>query len=87
MTLLTQYLDLIFHIDRTLQEVVSNYGDWTYGLIFLIIFLETGLVITPFLPGDSLLFMVGTLCGLGLLSWPAALGLCALAAILGRIYV
>ena len=83
MTLLTQYLDLIFHIDRTLQEVVSNYGDWTYGLIFLIIFLETGLVITPFLPGDSLLFMVGTLCGLGLLSWPAALGLCALAAILG----
>ena len=83
MTLLTQYLDLIFHIDRTLQEVVSNYGDWTYGLIFLIIFLETGLVITPFLPGDSLLFMVGTLCGLGLLSWPAALGLCAVAAILG----
>lgn len=83
MTLLMQYLDLLLHIDRTLQEVVANYGDWTYGLIFLIIFLETGLVITPILPGDSLLFMVGTLCGLGLLSWPIAFGLCVAAAILG----
>ena len=83
MTLLMQYMDLIFHIDRTLQDVVMHYGEWTYGLIFLIIFLETGLVITPFLPGDSLLFMVGTLCGLGLLSWPLAMLLCVLAAIAG----
>jgi|APCry1669193181_1035450.scaffolds.fasta_scaffold99798_2 membrane-associated protein len=83
MTLLMQYIDLIFHIDRTLQEVVTLYGVWTYGLIFLIIFLETGLVITPFLPGDSLLFMVGTLCGLELLNWPLAMALCSLAAIAG----
>jgi membrane-associated protein len=83
MTFLMQYLDLIFHIDRTLREVVTLYGDWSYGVIFLIIFLETGLLITPFLPGDSLLFMVGTLCGLGLMDWPWAFLTCTVAAILG----
>jgi membrane-associated protein len=62
---------------------VQAYGGWVYALLFLIIFVETGLVVMPFLPGDSLLFVVGALCGVGLMSLPTAMGVLAVAAILG----
>lgn len=61
-----QYLfDFIIHIDAHLAELVANYGIWIYAILFLIIFCETGLVVTPFLPGDSLLFVAGALASLG----------------------
>ncbi|WP_439153527.1 DedA family protein [Xenorhabdus littoralis] len=58
-------VDFILHIDAHLAELVASYGDWVYGILFLIIFCETGLVVTPFLPGDSLLFVAGALSALG----------------------
>ncbi len=79
----TFILDFILHVDRHLAEFVQAYGGWVYALLFLIIFVETGLVVMPFLPGDSLLFVVGALCGLGLMSLPLAMALLMLAAILG----
>ncbi|PHM58456.1 DedA family protein [Xenorhabdus sp. KK7.4] len=57
-------VDFILHIDSHLAELVANYGDWVYGILFLIVFCETGLVVTPFLPGDSLLFVAGALSAL-----------------------
>ena len=83
MDILMQLLDFVLHVDRYLETFVSNYGAWVYALLFLIIFVETGLVVTPFLPGDSLLFVVGTLCGTGLLSLPLVMGLLVVAAISG----
>jgi len=62
---LTTFLDVVLHLDRHLQELVANYGSWIYGILFLIIFCETGLVLTPFLPGDSLLFVAGTVAAAG----------------------
>jgi len=76
-------IDFILHVDKHLQAFVASYGAWVYALLFLIIFIETGLVVMPFLPGDSLLFIVGALAGAGLISLPLAMGLLALAAILG----
>lgn len=76
-------IDFILHVDKHLQSFVANYGAWVYALLFLIIFVETGLVVMPFLPGDSLLFIVGALAGAGLISLPLAMGLLALAAVLG----
>lgn len=76
-------VDFILHVDRHLSEFVAAYGAWVYALLFLIIFVETGLVVMPFLPGDSLLFVVGALCGLGLMSLPLAMALLSAAAILG----
>ena len=55
-------VDFILHVDKHLVEFVQNYGTWVYGLLFLIIFVETGLIVMPFLPGDSLLFVAGALC-------------------------
>ena len=67
MELAATLLDFVLHVDRYLEMFVSNYGLWVYALLFLIIFVETGLVIMPFLPGDSLLFVVGAMCGVGLM--------------------
>lgn len=76
-------IDVFLHLDRHLAEQMAIYGPWIYGLLFLIIFMETGLVVTPFLPGDSLLFAVGALCATGGLSLPTILGLLITAALLG----
>jgi membrane-associated protein len=81
--LLKQLLDLFLHLDRHLSEVIRNYGTWTYLILFLIVFCETGLVVTPFLPGDSLLFAAGTFAALGSLSPWIIFALLAAAAILG----
>jgi membrane-associated protein len=76
-------VDFILHVDRYLEIFVTNYGAWVYALLFLVIFVETGVVVMPFLPGDSLLFVVGALCGVGLMSYPVAVGLLWAAAVLG----
>ena len=76
-------VDFILHVDKHLFEFVQTYGTWVYALLFLIIFVETGLVVMPFLPGDSLLFVVGALCGVGLMNLPLTLALLTVAAILG----
>lgn len=83
MELLTFLIDFILHVDKHLEVFVQNYGLWVYALLFLIVFVETGLVVMPFLPGDSLLFVVGAMCGVGLLSFPLATGILMAAAILG----
>ena len=84
MDLLAFGLDFILHVDRHLAEFVAAYGIWVYALLFLIIFVETGVVVMPFLPGDSMLFVVGALCGAGLMSLPLSIGLLIVAAILGN---
>ena len=63
--LLTTFIDIVLHLDKHLQILIQNYGVWIYLILFLIIFCETGLVVTPFLPGDSLLFVAGTLAATG----------------------
>lgn len=65
MDVLSGFLDLILHLDQHLRVLAQNYGAWVYGILFLIIFLETGVVVTPFLPGDSLLFVAGTVAAAG----------------------
>ena len=77
-------MDFVLHVDKHLQAFVQTYGAWVYALLFLIIFVETGLVVMPFLPGDSLLFIVGALCGVGLMEYPVAAGLMLAAAVLGN---
>lgn len=76
-------IDFILHVDQHIASFVTQYGTWVYALLFAIVFVETGLVIMPFLPGDSLLFIVGALCGAGLMSLPLAMGVLIAAAILG----
>ena len=76
-------LDFILHVDKHLELFVQNYGAWVYALLFLIIFVETGVVVMPFLPGDSLLFVVGAMCGAGLMSYTVAVPVLLAAAILG----
>ena len=76
-------VDFILHSDRHLLEFVGTYGVWVYALLFLIVFAETGVVVTPFLPGDSLLFATGALAATGALNGPVAFGLLAVAAIAG----
>lgn len=77
-------LDLIVHSDVHLRAFVASHGAWVYALLFLIIFVETGLVVTPFMPGDSLLFVVGALCGLDLMSLPVVMGVLTVAAVAGN---
>jgi len=84
MEYLALVIDFIIHVDRYLNQFVAAYGNWIYALLFLIIFVETGLVVMPFLPGDSLLFIVGAMCGTGLLELPVAMSLMTLAAIAGN---
>lgn len=76
-------LDIALHVDKYLFPLVEQYGLWVYLILFIVIFCETGLVVTPFLPGDSLLFAAGTLAGAGQLSYPLLLGLIFIAAVLG----
>jgi len=76
--------DFILHVDKHLLAFVQDYGVWVYALLFLIIFVETGVVVMPFLPGDSLLFVVGALCGMGEMSLPLSIGLLTLAAVMGN---
>lgn len=76
-------IDFILHVDVHLSNFVATYGTWVYLLLFMIIFVETGVVVMPFLPGDSLLFVVGALCGAGLMNYPLSMALLTAAAILG----
>ena len=84
MEIVAALIDFILHVDVHLQTFVQHYGGWVYALLFLIIFVETGVVVMPFLPGDSLLFVVGALCGAGLMNLPLSIGLLTAAAILGN---
>jgi membrane-associated protein len=84
MELISYLIDFILHVDKHLELFVTNYGAWVYALLFLIIFVETGLVVMPFLPGDSLLFVVGALAGVGLMSYPLIVALLVVAAVTGN---
>ena len=84
MELIALIFDFVLHVDKHLEVFVQTYGAWVYALLFLIIFVETGLVVMPFLPGDSLLFVVGAMCGVGLMSYPLVMGLLVVAAVAGN---
>src|SRR5438552_2606401 len=84
MELVSFLLDFILHVDKHLEAFIMNYGAWVYALLFLIIFVETGVVVMPFLPGDSLLFVVGAMCGVGLMDLGLSMALLTAAAILGN---
>ena len=77
------FIDMVLHFDKYLPGIIETYGFWTYLILFLIIFCETGLVVTPYLPGDSLLFVAGALAGTGLLNIEGLLVLLVIAAVLG----
>jgi len=81
---LLQFANLVLHIDKFLGVFINQYGAWVYAVLFLIVFAETGLVILPFLPGDSLLFIGGAFCATGEMSLPALIVLLLLAAVSGN---
>ena len=83
MDLINTLVEYFLHLDEQLATIISNYGAWTYAILFLIIFMETGFVITPFLPGDSLLFAAGSFAALGSLNIWVLLILLSIAAVLG----
>lgn len=83
MELITQFIDIVLHLDKHLTWLVQNYGTYVYAILFAIIFCETGLVVTPFLPGDSLLFVAGTLAGMGHMDVHALFAALASASFLG----
>jgi membrane-associated protein len=76
-------VDFILHVDQHLGAFVAQYGAWIYALLFFIVFVETGVVVMPFLPGDSLLFVVGAMAGAGLMNLPLAMAVLLAAAVLG----
>ncbi|UCG96737.1 MAG: hypothetical protein JSW31_14170, partial [Burkholderiales bacterium] len=84
MELISFLIDFVLHVDVHLRAFVSAYGTWVYALLFLIIFVETGLVVMPFLPGDSLLFVAGALAGAGMIDYPLLMALLTAAAIAGN---
>jgi len=83
MEIINNAFDLFLHLDEYLQTIITTYGAWTYGILFTVIFVETGLVVMPFLPGDSLLFAAGTFAALGSLNVWSMIGLLAVAAVAG----
>jgi membrane-associated protein len=83
MQIISKLIDFVLHLNRYLSDIITRYGAWTYGLLFFVIFMETGFVVTPFLPGDSLIFAASTFAGTGVLNPWLIFGLCSLAAILG----
>jgi len=83
MDILKNLLHIFLHLDEYLAQIITDYGAWTYGFLFVVIFIETGLVIMPFLPGDSLLFAAGTFAALGSLNVWAIVALLIAAAFLG----
>ena len=84
MEIITTLLDFILHVDRHLELFVQNYGVWVYALLFAIVFIETGVVLMPFLPGDSLLFVAGAMCGIGLMEYEILVPLLFVAAVMGN---
>jgi membrane-associated protein len=84
MEIITTLLDFILHVDQHLELFVQNYGVWVYALLFAIIFIETGVVVMPFLPGDSLLFVAGAMCGIGLMEYEILVPLLFVAAVMGN---
>ena len=84
MEIITTLLDFILHVDQHLELFVQNYGVWVYALLFAIIFIETGVVVMPFLPGDSLLFVAGAICGIGLMEYQILVPLLFVAAVMGN---
>lgn len=84
MELIAFLIDFILHVDKHLETFVLTYGAWVYALLFLIIFVETGVVVMPFLPGDSLLFVVGAMCGVGLMDYQLSMALLFVAAVAGN---
>jgi membrane-associated protein len=83
MDFLRGVVDLFLHLDKHLADIIGQYGGWTYAILFAVVFCETGLVVTPFLPGDSLLFAVGTFAGMGSLDVRVIVPLLLLATFLG----
>lgn len=84
MDFILQVVHMLLHLDATLGQVIADYGIWVYAILFLIIFCETGLVVLPFLPGDSLLFVAGAFAATGSMSLALLIGLLCIAAILGN---
>jgi len=84
MDIIATLLDFILHVDQHLELFVQSYGVWVYALLFAIIFIETGVVVMPFLPGDSLLFVAGAMCGIGLMQYEILVPLLFVAAVMGN---
>ncbi|WP_195428846.1 DedA family protein [Clostridium sp. D46t1_190503_E9] len=83
MNLILKFVDIILHLDKYLSVITANYGIWIYAVLFIIIFLETGLVVTPFLPGDSIIFASGALAAIGAMNVGSLLIIFYVAAVLG----